>query len=196
MTTKLRQLQGIGLRLTLWLPKSQRAVWLTTFYELYRTLRLGHIEPWLLKRANIKKGNTFLRNLWPKRLRELSYSLAHIYRLHRQGHVLPGVWTVLDRARKAEANRAGLPREAFPEWMVADLRRLSDIEASMFPDNHFFAQFHAWSPHANSTFGLELAEIWEHLPQRRFDVVLLAPWVRIGGADKGLRQYLEYYCES
>jgi len=191
MRLNTRDLQRIALRLVGWLPKRTQAVWLTTMYELHRVFYRGQCEPWLQTHVS----NAYRQRRW-RRILPLSawlrvHGALYCLRLHRQGHVLPGVRKILGMDDVGVSS--GLPSEAFPSWMQDDLRQISEIDASLCPSAGFFARFHAWQPDADTTQGELLTAAWNALDQQRYDVVVIAPWVRTGGADKGLAQYCQYY---
>jgi len=194
MNTTTKSLQRLALRLTSWLPQRKRAIWLTTFYELHRFVILGHTEPWLAEHVRGKYQNSLLVKLIPIDWLLRLYGAAYCLRLHRQNHVLPGVRKILGGAQH-EGSDAGLPEEAFPLWMQEDLLVLSKLEAQLCPNKDLYRKFHAWRPHAETTMGDLFAKAKTLLEDVPYDVVLIAPWLRTGGADKGLIQYCEYYLE-
>jgi len=191
MTVNTRNWQRLGLRLVAWLPRRRQAVWLTTLYEMHRVFFLGHCEPWLQAHVRTAYDEQRWRRIVPLNFWLRLHGTLYCLRLHRQGHVLPGVRKVLGLSE--EGAGAGLPPEAFPQWMRQDLRVLGQIDAQLCPSADFFARFHAWRPHADPSAGELLAAAWRALGQTQYDVVVIAPWVRTGGADKGLIQYCGYY---
>ena len=185
--------KALALSLTSWLPIEARARWLTTLFELYRVLKLGRLEPWLIERARAPTGRVRVLKILPFFIRVRLYSLAYVFGLHRKGHILPGVWKVLGYTDGSSIVFSGLPRDAFPDWLLCDLKRLGEIEPTLFPNERLFSKFIAWSGEFDPSVGRQYEQSFLSLSKRKFDVIVLAPWVKAGGADKGLRQYLEYY---
>jgi glycosyltransferase involved in cell wall biosynthesis len=192
MSRGLRRFQGLALRLTSIIPGSYRAVCLTTLYELYRVLG-GHTEAWIDNAARNPSGGGAISRVFPLSWRRRLYGTAYVMQLHRKGHVLPGVWRVLGTVPNERKRSTGLPKSAFPHWMVNDLHALSQSEGDLFPNENFFARFFSWRPHADISQGEQLALQWDGVGRRKFEVVVLAPWLNAGGADKGVLQYLEFY---
>ena len=192
MSSRIRSLQDLALRLTGVIPGKYRAVCLTTLYELHRVLG-GHAEPWIEDEARNLKGASAVLKIFPMSWRRRLYGVAYVAQLHMKGHVLPGVWKVLGDAPRGQEKVAGLPKKAFPNWMLQDLRALSQSEAAIFPNEEFFSHFFAWRPQADVRLGQLWALQWDGVSHHKFDVVVLSPWIKTGGADKGVLQYLEFY---
>lgn len=164
-------------------------------YEFYHLVVLGRVEPWLMARVRTpKRAHLFLRFL-PLWLRARIYAAAYVYHLHKQGHVLPGVWKVLQVGPGEIRAAGGLRADDFPVWMQADLRHLAEIEAKLFPKAEFFSRFHRWTPHLAPELGRVYASFLHDLGCDRFEIIVVAPWLREGGADKGTLQYLRYYAK-
>ena len=187
------RMQKMALRATAWLAPNLRARWLTTFYEFHRFVVRGQVEQWLMERARSPKASHFVLRALPLSLRYRIYGAFYVLSLHRRKHVLPGVWRFLDVDAAPQGGRVGLGADDFPVWLRADLGHLAEIEAGLFPKGDFYAQFHHWSPHAAPELGTLYAELLAQAGERRWDVVVVAPWLREGGADKGILQYLGSY---
>lgn len=191
MSARVRSLKNLALRLTAWLPRERRAVWLTTFYELWRVIALGHREPWLDNYVRNAYVSQVWRRLLPLRWWLVFHAVFYCVHLHRHNHVLPGVWRALGASETLPS--AGLPRDAFPQWMQEDLLELSKIDAQLFPNAEFFNKYHAWRTHVDTSGGDLLAKAWTALQCQQKDIIVVAPWLRAGGADKGVLQFLNFY---
>lgn len=187
------RLQKIALRATEWLAPNLRARWLTTFYEFHRFVVRGQLEQWLVDRARSPKALHFPLRLLPMAVRYRIYGAFYVLRLHRGKHILPGVWKFLEVDAASTCGQVGLGADDFPAWLRADLGHLAEIEAALFPKGDFYAKFHHWSAHVAPELGTLYAELLAQAGERRWDVVVVAPWLREGGADKGILQYLGYY---
>lgn len=193
--TRTRFFQNFALSATRFLPQKKRAIWLTTFYRLYLVVFLRHRETWLTNKSHNLVGFRKILKIIPASKRVELDNIVYVLQGHVNGHILPGVWKALDQnsSLNSEDMRGGLPADAFPAWMVEDLKAISLLEADLFPSDEFFSRFHSWSAPIDSTPGDILKKIWLNLSKRKFDVVVLAPWIRTGGADKGIIQHLHYY---
>lgn len=89
------------------------------------------------------------------------------------------------------------PLDTFPSWMIEDLKFIATLEANLFPSEKFLKRFRSPElPIISWKAGNTLKKIWLDLSKKKFDVVVLAPWIKTGGSDKGVLQYLDYYQEK
>lgn len=179
------RLQRLGLRLTRGLNSRARARWLTTFYGAYQAL-LGRGEALTWGDPTGQQKISRLRGFY------------RVARLHGQGHILPGVWRYLegDMVPMPAVAARGTDSSLFPSWMLEDLKAISDVEPTLSPSPDFLARFHRWQAPVNSTPGEVYAGLWGQLKACHYDVIVVAPWLREGGADKGVLQYTEYYANA
>lgn len=178
------RLQELGLKLTRRLGSKARARWLTTLYGAYQVL-LGRGEALTWGDAGQQKIS---------RLR----GFYRVARQHVQGHILPGIWRYLEDATipmPAAATRRIDP-SLFPSWMIGDLKAIAEVEPALYPDPDFLARFYRWQAPVNSAPGEVYAALWGQLKTSHYDVIVIAPWLREGGADKGILQYTDYYADT
>ena len=179
------RLQRIGLGVTRGLSSKARARWLTTFYGAYQIL-LGRGEA-------LTWGDTAGRQKI-SRLR----GFYRVARLHGQGDILPGVWSYLEGDAvpmpATAAHRVDL--SLFPSWMLEDLKAIADVEPTLYPSPDFLARFHRSQAPINSAPGEVYAGLWAQLKAGHYDIIVMVPWLREGGADKGVLQYTDYYANA
>ena len=179
------RLQRLGLGLTRCLSPKTRARWLTTFYGAYQVL-LGRGEALIWNDTAGRQKVSRLRGFY------------RVARLHGQGHVLPGVWRHLEGGAvpmPAIAVR-GVDASLFPPWMLEGFKAIADVEPTLYPSPDFLARFHRWQPPIDNAPGEVYADLWGRLKGHHYDVVVLAPWLREGGADKGTLQYADFYADT
>ncbi len=179
------RLQRIGLGVTRGLSSKARARWLTTFYGAYQVL-LGRGEA-------LTWGDTAGRQKI-SRLR----GFYRVARLHGQRHILPGVWRYLegDAVPMPATAARGIDPSLFPSWMIGDLKAIAEVEPALYPSPDFLACFHRWQAPVNSAPGEVYAALWGQLKTSHYDVIVMAPWLREGGADKGVLQYTDHYANT
>ncbi len=177
------RLQRFALWSTRALGAERRARWLSTCYEMYQVA---------LGRGEGANWGTVGASGWGWRDRARGF--RSVYRLHRQGHVLPGVWRYLEENPSPPRKRGGQRGQPlFPDWIVDDLKALGAIEPSLWPTDDFLSRYHRWQAPIDDAPGEVYADLFLALQARNYDVVLLAPWLREGGADKGTLQYVSFY---
>lgn len=179
------RLQRLGLGLTRGLNSRARARWLTTFYGAYQVL-LGRGEALTWGDSAGRQKVSRLRGFY------------RVARLHGQGHILPGVWRYLegDAVPMPVAATRSVDSSLFPPWMIEDLKAIAEVEPTLYPSPDFLARFHRWQAPINSAPGEVYADLWGRLKTGHYDIIVMVPWLREGGADKGTLQYTDFYASA
>lgn len=86
-------------------------------------------------------------------------------------------------------------KPALPTWINDDLKELSEIDPAMHPAGEWIssAQFHApaWSfDEPGRIYAGIRSQLLGH-----FDVILVVPWLKVGGADLGALHFANTLCE-
>lgn len=179
------RLQRLGLGLTRGLSSKTRARWLTTSYGAYQVL-LGRGEALIWNGTAGRQKVSRLRGFY------------RVARLHGQGHILPGAWRYLegDAVPVPTTTARSVDPSLFPSWLLEDLKAIATVEPALYPSPDFLARFHRSQAPINSAPGEAYADLWERLKTGHYDVIVIAPWLREGGADKGVLQYTDFYAET
>jgi glycosyltransferase involved in cell wall biosynthesis len=93
-----------------------------------------------------------------------------------------------------ERDRGG-PEGALPTWMIDDFKALARNEPSLWPHRDFLSRFVCYKPRLNTAPGSLYFRLYALLTSAKVDVVVLCPWLKRGGADKGVLQFVEYYAK-
>lgn len=183
------------------LPPAVQARWLSTLFLLYEAVVLGVVYDFAREAsANPSGWRAWVPRPWLVK----GHMLAYCLRSHRNGVVIDGV---LRRVRTADgqpvdavALRASLTpkapasgRHIFPAWMLADMQALADIEPELAPTPEQLAQFYVYSTVADPAPGNVYAKLWQQVGAAGADAVVIVPWLRRGGADKGALQFMAHY---
>ena len=88
------------------------------------------------------------------------------------------------------------PPAQLPSWMIRELRLIAEKERSLFPSIDLLDQFKSWTAPQEATQGIAYAHAITSLKQANYQVIVLAPWLKQGGADKGIIQFCRAYSES
>ena len=139
---------------------------------------------------------SLLRRLSPRR-RAQALTLAHYAKLVLMtGYTEPwarDVASAMDEptsGRRDDARGGG--NRTVPDWVVEELHALARIEPDLYPTSEYLSRFTPWSAPVEPGPGDAFARLAARV-ERRHDVVLVAPYLRQGGADKGVLQYLGHY---
>lgn len=190
------RLQAQAIRLTSKLGRVRQARTLTLLFNLHRVYFQGHVEPWLDFRL---KNLPFLYRLlfpFPHVVRQKIWMSLYAFKLFSKGFVYPGIWKLLPDLDIKENVSSENAIEKWPDFILEDLRALSEIEPCLYPDSKFIAQYHNYKVPINEYPGMVFRDIYVSMPKDRYSVIVIAPWVRRGGADKGLLQFLDYYASK
>lgn len=189
------KLINFSLRATRGMDAQRRARLLTLFHSLYQIFFHGHEEVWLRKRLLNLPLHKRLLAPFPYAIRSRLWGVAYAIKSYSAGYVYPGVLRyfdvtdVDDEFKKQEK----VADNGWPEFIIRDLVALSEIEPALYPDEEFLSKFHAYMTPIEELPGLLYGELSKKILEAKFDVFVIVPWVRHGGADKGILQYLEYY---
>ncbi len=93
-------------------------------------------------------------------------------------------------ARHDDAEAGG--DRTMPDWVIAELLELARIEPDLYPTREYVSRFTPWTAPVEPGPGEAFARLAARAGRRQ-DVVLVAPYLRQGGADKGILQYLGHY---
>lgn len=93
-------------------------------------------------------------------------------------------------ARRDDAEAGG--DRTVPDWVIAELHELARIEPDLYPTREYVSRFTPWTAPVEPGPGEAFARLAARVGRRQ-DVVLVAPYLRQGGADKGILQYLGHY---
>lgn len=111
----------------------------------------------------------------------------HIARTFYPGRILAKSATqlVLPPQGNPEAGWSWKPPE-LPGWVKDEMVALSAIDPDVHPESEFMRSTEFYSaPWIFDGPGLAYAELWRALQGKRFDCVILVPWLKTGGADLG-----------
>jgi glycosyltransferase involved in cell wall biosynthesis len=80
--------------------------------------------------------------------------------------------------------------------MIDDFKVLSRNEKSLWPDRDFLSRFVSYKPEFNCAPGQLYFRLYSLLSDAKIEAVVLCPWLKRGGADKGALQFVEYYAKQ
>jgi len=78
-----------------------------------------------------------------------------------------------------------------PEWAIAELRELADIEPSLYPDKEFLKQYYQYCIPPATAPGIVYADCLTDVDISRPYLVFLVPWLIRGGADLGILHHVD-----
>jgi glycosyltransferase involved in cell wall biosynthesis len=121
--------------------------------------------------------------------------IAYAIKLYRGGYIHPGILRYLDINQRDNTlnSMAGQKVTGWPDFMLSDLQAIAEIEPELFPDQKFLDKFHTYYTPVEEMPGAHYAKLSSQLGDKKYDIFLIVPWVRHGGADKGILQYCDYY---
>lgn len=101
-------------------------------------------------------------------------------------------------AHRIERPLAGQPTEPapswappeLPRWVAEELAALAPMENELLPPGTDWRRYHYYSVPCEPAAGRFYFRLLEHLPEDRYDVVFLVPWLKPGGADRGTLHHL------
>ncbi len=181
-------------------PEAQ-ARWMTTLFLLHEALILGVVYDFAREAAANRSG---WRAAVPRSWRIKGHMLAYCWRSHRDGVVIDGILRRVRTANGEPVDIAALKSRLkarqrtsgphiFPAWMLAEMQALSDVEPLLAPTADRLGEFHIYSSSSDPAPGRVYAGLWLQIRPMRPDVVVVVPWLKRGGADKGILQFLEHY---
>ena len=80
--------------------------------------------------------------------------------------------------------------------MIDDFKVLARNEPSVWPDRDFLSRFVSYKPDFNRAPGRLYFRLYSLLSDAKIEAVVLCPWLKRGGADKGALQFVEYYAKQ
>ena len=80
--------------------------------------------------------------------------------------------------------------------MIDDFKVLGRNEPSLWPDRDFLARFVSYQPKFNCAPGKLYFRLYSLLSDAKIETIVLCPWLKRGGADKGALQFVEYYAKQ
>ena len=102
-----------------------------------------------------------------------------------------------ERAFPASFRKARVaPSTQLPEWLVQEFRIFAEKELTLFPSPEFLHQFTTWIAPEEPMPGTAYARAITSLKRPNYEAIVLAPWLKQGGADKGLIQFCKAYSEQ
>ena len=88
------------------------------------------------------------------------------------------------------------PPAQLPSWIIRELRLIAEKERAVFPSVDLLDQFKSWTAPQDPTQGIAYAHAITSLNRANYQVIVLAPWLKQGGADKGIIQFCKAYSEA
>ena len=86
----------------------------------------------------------------------------------------------------AEESGASWREPKLPAWVLQEMEALSAIDPDLHPRGEMMRSDTFYSaPWTYDKPGVVYAELWRELCGRKFDCVILVPWLKTGGADLG-----------
>jgi len=179
------------------LPERKRDRWLQRFADLYREL------------VDAARSNDLASSRWRFRLLSTTWRIKfaimrHLLRVHRfkaSNEEAPAVVepppavvapppAVVESHKEAErTERLLLP------WMIEDFKRFAGNEPTLWPDGEFVSRFSSYKPYFNRAPGQLYFHLYSLLADAKIETVVLCPWLKRGGGDKGALQFVEYYAK-
>lgn len=83
------------------------------------------------------------------------------------------------------------PPALLPDWALADLRELAEIEPSLYPNEDYVASFQRYELPMKPAAGELYTECFPVARDLDPDVIILVPWLKHGGADQGVLHHAE-----
>lgn len=83
------------------------------------------------------------------------------------------------------------PPALLPDWALADLRELAEIEPSLYPNEVYVASFQRYELPMRLAAGELYAKCFPVARDLHPDVIILVPWLKHGGADQGVLHHTE-----
>jgi glycosyltransferase involved in cell wall biosynthesis len=189
------KLINFSLRVTRGMGTQRRARLLTLFHSLYQIFVHGHEEVWLRKRLLNLPLYKRLYAPFPYAIRSRLWGASYAIKSYRAGYIHPGVLRYFDVNEVDEEfkKQEKVTANGWPDFIIRDLEALSEIEPDLYPDEEFLSKFHSYMTPIEELPGRLYGELYKKLSGAKFDAFVIVPWVRHGGADKGILQYIEYY---
>jgi glycosyltransferase involved in cell wall biosynthesis len=78
-----------------------------------------------------------------------------------------------------------------PAWALNEMRELADIEPSLYPTPELIATVQRYTTPNRPNAGSVYAECYPQVRDARPDLIILAPWLKPGGADQGILHHAE-----
>ena len=158
--------------------------------QIKHSYRLAHdIE----REKRRKRGR---KSTKPKRLRVV---LRMIKLCMRPGAVLASekLHTMERQAHSSSSMDGSVsPSKLMPAWMLHELRFFAEKERALYPSADLIERFEPWTAPEALLPGTAYARAITSLKRSTYQVVLLAPWLKQGGADKGIIQFCRAYSEA
>ncbi len=186
--------QRLILKLTAIFSESRQAVLLSFVYQCYQILINGHEEIWLRRRLLTLPLHLRIMFPFPYVIRSRIWMIVYALKCMRGGYIHPGIARYLERSRiqPTQHRHQSMATSGWPEFIINDLKALSTIEPSLFPDASFLNRYHSYATPVEEIPGQTLRHLMTACPGT-YDVVLIVPWLRHGGADRGITQFCAYY---
>jgi hypothetical protein len=165
------------------------------FHSLYQIFFLGHEEVWLRKRLLSLPLHKRLLAPFPYAVKSRLWGASYAIKCYMAGYIHPGVFRYFDVSEVDDEikHQDEVSEVGWPDFIIRDLEALSEIEPSLYPDEEFLSKFHSYMTPIEELPGRLYGDLYKKISGVQFDVFVVVPWLRHGGADKGILQYLEYY---
>jgi glycosyltransferase involved in cell wall biosynthesis len=176
-------------RAALDLPESQRDRWLSGFALLYHEAVNAARDK---DRASKGRQSYLLPVSWRTKLAMMRHLLrVHRYKPRDEILFVPDI----ERDAGVEPVESALLPVLLP-WMIDDFKVLARNEPSLWPDREFQSRFVLYKPKFNLAPGQLYFHLYALLSDAKIEAVVLCPWLKRGGADKGALQFVEYYAKQ
>jgi glycosyltransferase involved in cell wall biosynthesis len=171
------------------MPLAQRSHWLESFGRLYR-------DAVSAERNSIARTGAGKFQLLPAHTKIKLALFLHIFRVHRykdRGNFAAPFDINGVIPAQVDEDAEGL---TLTPWMIEDFKYFSQFEPLVWPTQEFVSQFHFYEPRLNVLPGQCYFDLYEAFGSEEIETVVIAPWLKRGGADKGILQFLEYYARK
>jgi Glycosyltransferase len=78
-----------------------------------------------------------------------------------------------------------------PSWVIQEMRELAEIEPSLYPTPELLWSFQRYVTPVRPSAGNVYAACYPTVRDARPDMIILAPWLKRGGADQGILHHAE-----
>ena len=99
--------------------------------------------------------------------------------------------TKIGGALMIEAYAQNIGMTKIPEWAVEELRELAEIEPQLFPSEDLISRYSYSDLPVRRALGDLYAACFEQVKDYFPDIIILVPWLVIGGADLGILHHVE-----
>ncbi|MBY6189165.1 glycosyltransferase family 4 protein [Microbulbifer agarilyticus] len=79
-----------------------------------------------------------------------------------------------------------------PDWLQSEMGELSHLEFHLNTEEANLAKFEHFVVGIKAASGKKYRELLSVIPKTRYDYVLIAPWIKLGGADLAILHHLSY----